>query len=451
MTATTKQENVTGSSQQIVATNTQALLEQQNHSTLVVTTGGRQTPRASFIETITGRRTSNELASSLMPRKVKLNEPLTKSFVEGLEKAAKSALIESKKKRLRPDIPTADQVTRSGFKTGAKLLIKVVPTATASPVEDGDNDIIIDNFSLQGIAEPDEERYQLHETFESEVLFLFGRRPRIWTLQGIILNGKRAPESPGPEEPDEQETRESMNMDFANTLIQKWEDYLRGSKAIESRSKTYISYEDQIIEGTLLAMTMVRNAQIPGAVNSTITFVVHQRTLLGQTKVGDQEVQNLQQLVEEAQINLPKVPPSDLKEAKANKEEVARRETDARASEQKLREEADRLKTERDQIQKELDQIEKDLQTNASYAQVFNTIAARGSADGATPEEFEAAKAAYGEIRRLQQEKSQLLARRGQLQNQADRNERALTEASQAQADATQKTDVTSATTDAAK
>ena len=141
MTTTRKQENVTGSSQEVVATSPQSVLEQQNHSTQVISVGGRSSPRAG-IDTVTGRRTSNELAKSLMPRRVKLNEPLTKDFVTGLEKAGDSAASEASIKRLRPDIPTADLVRRSGFKTGAKLLIKIVPSATSTPFEDGKNDII---------------------------------------------------------------------------------------------------------------------------------------------------------------------------------------------------------------------------------------------------------------------------------------------------------------------
>lgn len=372
MTATTKQATTNASSQRVVATEVKRLLELQNHSTLVLNTGGRENSRKSFIETITGRRLSNKLASSLMPRRVKLDKPATLEFVVGLEESLDARAKAIREKEVKsPEIPTAELVTRGSFKTGAKLLIKIVPSTSTSALPE---ELVIDNFSLQGIAEPDEERYQIHETFESEVLFLFGRRPRVWTMQGIILNGNRPPDLTDEELAqlpfNNSIARQSESMDFANELIEKWNDSLRGSKAIESRSKTYISYEETVIEGTLLSMTLVRNSQMPSAVNATITFIVHSRTTLNSNIL--QEAQNLQEAVEAAKVATKKVQPTKLKKKKAGKKEIKRREKKARDEEGTARENAETLNKERNDLIEYVGEKERDLEGIETANQINN-------------------------------------------------------------------------------
>jgi hypothetical protein len=451
MAVTTKQENVTGSSQQVVATNAQSLLEQQNHSTVIVSSGGRTKPRASFIETVTGRRTSNELASSLMPRRVKLNEPLTKSFVEGLQQAADSAAALDSKKRLRPDVPTADLVRRGGFKTGAKLLIKIVPSASTTPMADTTQGLVLDNFSLQGVAEPDEERYQLHETFESEVLFLFGRRPRVWTLQGIVLNGKNAPDQlvEGPETEEEADERDKFNMDFANSLLRKWDSHFRGSKAIENRYQTYISYEDSVIEGTLLGLTLVRNAQIPSAANATLTFVVHSRSFLGYDP-EEASAPELAQLVEEALLTFPKTPPSDLSEAKPNKDEIKRREDEAAAKAGSARTEAETLNSERNELIDHIGEKEQELAGIEEARNDANAAVAAAASPAATDADLDAANQAAQELDVLEAQKAEAEAQKQQAENRLAQVNEELTPAVTAQEDAEAVEESLAATTDAA-
>jgi len=226
-------------------------------------------------------------AESLLP--VALNEPVSVQLIAGLEAAVATAVYEANRPRPRQAIPTADYITTSSFKVNSKLVIRVEPSTgnTKNPSHVSNRisrheALHFDRFSLQGVAESDEERYQLHETFEGEVLFLFGRRPRIWTFTGMVMNGRMAPEAPGPERPEEEARRLAKNMDFCNDLLRKYEDFYRGSKAVELRARTYIAYEDVLIEGTLVSLIAARNAQIPGAVNVTFTVVIHERSFFGQ-------------------------------------------------------------------------------------------------------------------------------------------------------------------------
>jgi hypothetical protein len=204
------------------------------------------------------------VAISYLPAFLDLFSDDSHRVVTGLQEAATTANEEKNKSRTRQEIPTADLVTSGAFKVGAKMIIKVEPSRKSSVRSEYVPNLTFDKFSLQAIAEADEERYQLHETFASEVLFVFGRRPRIWTFQGIVLNG-----------------RDVDGMNFTTQLLQDYEDYYRGTKSIELRAKTFILYEDVIVQGTLLSMTAARNSQVPGAVNVTLTMVVAERAFIG--------------------------------------------------------------------------------------------------------------------------------------------------------------------------
>lgn len=204
------------------------------------------------------------VAVSYLPAFLDLFSEDSHRVVTGLQEAATTANEEKNKSRPRQEIPTADLVTSGAFKVGAKMIIKVEPSRKSSVRSEYVPNLTFDKFSLQAIAEADEERYQLHETFASEVLFVFGRRPRIWTFQGIVLNG-----------------RDVDGMNFTTQLLQDYEDFYRGTKSVELRASTFILYEDVIVQGTLLSLTAARNSQIPGAVNVTLTMVVAERAFIG--------------------------------------------------------------------------------------------------------------------------------------------------------------------------
>lgn len=204
------------------------------------------------------------VAISYLPSSIGLLSDDSHRLVTDLQEAATTAAEEKNKSRLRQEIPTADLVTSGAFKVGSKMIIKVEPSRKNSVRSEYVPNLTFDRFSLQAIAEVDEERYQLHETFASEVLFVFGRRPRIWAFQGIVLNG-----------------RDGDGMNFATQLLQDYEDFYRGTKSVELRASTFILYEDVIVQGTLLSLTASRNSQVPGAVNVTLTMVVAERAFIG--------------------------------------------------------------------------------------------------------------------------------------------------------------------------
>ena len=373
--------SVSAGSDKIVANSAKSLYERQIYNEIVL---GARTDTglvSNIIETVTGRTIGGGVSASLMPRRIPLNAKVTETLIQGLQDGIDSALQEKQRPEFEPTKPTADFMRRSGFKTGCKLLIKVVPSPTKSKVSESVPELLFDKFSLQSIAEADAERYQLQETFEDTVLFMFGRRPRVWTMQGIVVNGPRPP-VPSAKEDLAQEAGDTQSynkfrqrrleedQDWANALIQRWDQYYRGTRAVEMRARTYISYEDSVIQATLLELTMVRNSQIPTAVNATLTFVVHQRAFVGQTiDANGNTPQSLAQLIEQVNAsgaNADKIEPAEITPPETRLADLRRRADEAA---EKLAEDQEKLNEvvdEKEALQKTMaeGEVEKKEATN---------------------------------------------------------------------------------------
>lgn len=219
-----------------------------------------------------------------------LNDPGAVNTIEVLEQSARSAFEEQAVKPL-PAVPTADFVTHSSFKEGSKFIIKIVPTQDNVSKDlnlrrqiQNDQKLYFDRASLQASSEVHEERFQIFESFDDETVFLFGDRPKIWTFQLAVLNGARTNVPLSLQQPGQEEALERFmfknNMDFADELTRRYEKYYKGSAALKLKARLYMSYEDVILEATLLSMVVTKN-NMTAVANVSITFVVHERSFMG--------------------------------------------------------------------------------------------------------------------------------------------------------------------------
>ena len=226
-----------------------------------------------------------------------LNGAVSVVMAESLRTRDESANEDKNSAKILQAKPTADHLRKksTGMKSGRKMIIKVDPPAENEKDSKSIPGLVFDRFSLQAVTEVDEERYQLHETFAENVLFLFGRRPRIWTLAGIVVN--------------------SDDANFADELIVNYDLYYRGTRVVDKQRRTFVFYEDVLIEGTLLGLTVSRNSQVPGAVNASITLVVHDRGLIGQ---DDGQDENLAAFLKRSAASLAgeKIEPDKIRDSK---------------------------------------------------------------------------------------------------------------------------------------
>lgn len=91
-------------------------------------------------------------------------------------------------------------------------------------------------FFLESVNETRTEKAQIIETFGEFIAFFFGRRPEVYNFSGRLLN--------------------TRNHDWKNDFQEVYDNFLRGTKAVENNATVFIQYDDVISEGFLMASTL---------------------------------------------------------------------------------------------------------------------------------------------------------------------------------------------------
>jgi hypothetical protein len=117
-----------------------------------------------------------------------------------------------------------------------------------SGTEDGTTDSLT-NFILQSVQEARMEKHQIVETFGEPYIFFFGESPRFLDVTAILVD----------------------SFDF-NWYAEFWENYnryLRGTRSVEMGARTYLFYDDNIVEGYMLMAQARKTSDTPLMVQLT--------------------------------------------------------------------------------------------------------------------------------------------------------------------------------------
>jgi len=132
--------------------------------------------------------------------------------------------------------------------------------------------LTFDKFSVNSISEPDQERYQIMQTIGGNVIFGFGRRPRIMQITGQVLNGRMYVKF----------GNETRSMDWKNALQRQYEDHFRLTACIKNRKRMLLRAQDTVYVGYLLAMQSMTSAGQQAIGQVTLTFVIAEREFMSQ-------------------------------------------------------------------------------------------------------------------------------------------------------------------------
>lgn len=113
---------------------------------------------------------------------------------------------------------------------------------------------IYSNFLLQAVSEERAEKSQVLETFGEPYIFLFGERPRMISFQGILVN--------------------SSDFNWESEWWYNYEEFLRGTRCVETDARVYIQYDTVLVGGYILAANASRNANEPYHVNFSFQLFV---------------------------------------------------------------------------------------------------------------------------------------------------------------------------------
>lgn len=99
------------------------------------------------------------------------------------------------------------------------------------------------NFILQSVQESRMEKNQIVETFGDSYIYFFGEAPRFLEVSCLLIN--------------------SNDFNWEAEWWYNYDNYLRGTKSVELGARTYMFYDDNIVEGYMLQAQAVKVAEEP--------------------------------------------------------------------------------------------------------------------------------------------------------------------------------------------
>jgi len=143
------------------------------------------------------------------------------------------------------------------------------------------------NFILQSVQEARMEKHQIVETFGEAYIFFFGESPRFLDVQAMLIN--------------------SHDFNWEAEFWANYNEYLRGTKLVEMGARTYLFYDDTVVEGYWMQAQAVKMSDQPLTVQ--LSFRLYLTNYSSISLVGDAN------FPVRASVNLP--PNIDLRTADA--------------------------------------------------------------------------------------------------------------------------------------
>ena len=98
------------------------------------------------------------------------------------------------------------------------------------------------------------EKSQIVETFGDSYIFFFGEAPRFLDVQAVLIN--------------------SFDFNWEAEFWENYDQYMRGTKAVEQGARSYLFYDDNVVEGYILQAEASKDAQNPLQVNMTFRMFI---------------------------------------------------------------------------------------------------------------------------------------------------------------------------------
>ena len=97
------------------------------------------------------------------------------------------------------------------------------------------------NFLIQSTVEQRTEKTQIVQTFGESYIFFYGEQPRTLVVQGVLLN--------------------SEDFNWRAEWWENYDQYLRGSACVRSKTRVYLSWDDIVVEGYVLEAQAQESAE----------------------------------------------------------------------------------------------------------------------------------------------------------------------------------------------
>ena len=119
-------------------------------------------------------------------------------------------------------------------------------------------------FFLTSVQEGHQEQYQTVETFNDWYVFFYGEKPPVYNFSGYLLN--------------------LANYNWWNEFMYYYQNFWRGTKAVELGGKIYITYNYQQVQGYILNVNTNLQAVTDKAAPFSISMLVTKRKIFNGIK-----------------------------------------------------------------------------------------------------------------------------------------------------------------------
>lgn len=99
------------------------------------------------------------------------------------------------------------------------------------------------NFILQSVQETRMEKHQIVETFGEPYIYFFGESPRFLDVTAVLVD--------------------SNDFNWYAEFWQNYDQFFRGTRSVELGARTYLFYDDNIVEGYMLNATARKTSESP--------------------------------------------------------------------------------------------------------------------------------------------------------------------------------------------
>lgn len=121
------------------------------------------------------------------------------------------------------------------------------------------------NFLLQSVQDSRMEKHQIVETFGDAYIFFFGESPRFIDVSAILIN--------------------SLDFNWRAEWWKNYELYLRGTRLVEMGARSYLFYDENIVEGYILQAQIAESSDNPRFM--TLNFKMFVTNYANISLVGD--------------------------------------------------------------------------------------------------------------------------------------------------------------------
>lgn len=174
------------------------------------------------------------------------------SFQIGVKRST-PAIFHMVPRQRRRSIPSLASLTRANLAAGRDFPI---------------GRVYFDKCSVISINKPDSERHQIVETWAADYLYVFGRRPRIYTITGVLASGRA----------DVRFRGQTVSQDFAAAWERGYDRYFRASSAVKHSMITRLWLLDDLYTGYLLSLNMYRDQESQATMQFTMMYVIESIT-----------------------------------------------------------------------------------------------------------------------------------------------------------------------------